>query len=1500
MSRTLPHARSFFSLAKLALLAAVAAAFLAPGVWATDYTWDGGGGDDLWGTTANWIDDTAPSPGSGNNLIFAGTTRLTPSNNYGDGDDFQNITFDSTAGSFTLGRSGTQGIDWFGSITNNSANAQTIGFNLYQSAANTISAASGDITLNSSALVYRNGQGLTLNAASGKTIKLSGIIADGSGAGSTIAVTGAGTVNFDATNTFTSGIGIDSGTVLATTSKSALGTGTVWIGNGGNTYGNTSATLAIGTSGLIITNAITTNKADNGGSQGTGTRTIATTYSSGTTTLSTGTININGGLVFDTASGGTLAVSSTIQDGSDTGVVSRALTKTGGGTLTLSGANTYSGGTTISSGTLLVSGTAGLPGTGAVAIGPGTTFEWNTASGNRTITAVNSFSGTGTFVKSGANQLILRGTNTSTFSGTVRVTGGLLILDTATGFEDGAPALNLSGGDIVLGDAFNNGTATFGDLSGSGKIRVDWGTSGSTRTVSINQTGTTEYSGVMGTTGSSTRTLSLVKNGTGTLTLTGANIHLGATTVNGGTLKVSGTMRNTSGMTVNTGATLELGATNMFTSSHGVAMDNARVLTADGGTLLMNGNMDSRIGNVTLTNGATWTSNRTLSAWDVLLANTSTGAATVTVSGSGASTMNGTGGIHLQGVQNFAVADVTGDAGADLTVSMVLASQGSAGGAAGGINKTGAGTMLLSGANTFTGNVTVNAGTIKIGNKNALGAFADGRPATQVTVASGAAVDFNGVANATYGYTIAGTGVGGTGALTNSGQAIGTTSAQASNIKLSGDASIGGTGNWALLTKSYNPTSLDLGGHTLTKVGSNTIHLSNATATSGTIRISSGTLAIYDSGSKPSGLALAAVTLDNASGATLNLNNSSLPVGSLSGGGATGGNVSLGSGTLTVGALNTDTAYAGVISGTGALAKTGSGTLALTGANTYTGNTTINGGVLDLTSGNLYTGAGYNNTSVVTVNTGGTLKVNSIAYGATESLGLLSDYAARRVINGGTLEIVGATHSTGCDFTVGANGGTLRYNPTNTADTMGLTGATSDDIQLGGALTIDTIGNVTVSEVITGTGGSITKTGARTLTLSGINTYTGGTTVDGGTLRLTASSGGTGTIRGTLTANTGSTIEIGGADVLGYSTGSDAVRTINLNNATLVQTQDRNETYAGVINMAAGSTISATGGANAKFDMFGGSAAINTTGDATNTISSPIRFRQDNTTITVADGAAGTDLQISGVISANGLNETYAGALTKAGAGTLALSAANTYPGNTTIKAGTLALSGSGSIASSPVITVGDAGSSGAVLDVSGLTSGAHTGDWTLGSSQTLKGIGTVTTADTGTITIAGTHSPGNSAAIQQINSATTYASTSIFVWELYDNTTSNSPVVYDQVNITGSLKIENGALFNVVLNDTGSSVDLANAFWQQARQWQVFSSTGNLTYNNGFTLGTVSSNQTPANYGSFSFTYDPSKKVYLNWTPVPELSNLLVGGLLAVGLLRRRRATEGAGGAQC
>ena len=84
-------------------------------------------------------------------------------------------------------------------------------------------------------------------------------------------------------------------------------------------------------------------------------------------------------------------------------------------------------------------------------------------------------------------------------------------------------------------------------------------------------------------------------------------------------------------------------------------------------------------------------------------------------------------------------------------------------------------------------------------------------------------------------------------------------------------------------------------------------------------------------------------------------------------------------------------------------------------------------------------------------------------------------------------------------------------------------------------------------------------------------------------------------------------------------------------------------------------------------------------------------------------------------------NSTGTAGLTKNNAGTLVLSAANTYNGTTTINAGTLALGVNGTIANSPNIVVGDATSSGAILDVS-----AKTGGFTIGTAQTLSGIGTV------------------------------------------------------------------------------------------------------------------------------------------------------------------------------
>ena len=472
------------------------------------------------------------------------------------------------------------------------------------------------------------------------------------------------------------------------------------------------------------------------------------------------------------------------------------------------------------------------------------------------------------------------------------------------------------------------------------------------------------------------------------------------------------------------------------------------------------------------------------------------------------------------------------------------------------IYKNGGGTLELNGNNTFTTNVVVNGGTLKIGNANALGT--QNAAATKVTVASGGTVDFNGEGNAGYGYTIAGTGVGGNGALVNNGAAITTGTKQTSNITLSADASIGGTGDWALLAAAWGPTTLDLATNTLTKSGANTFTLANATVTAGSLQIDEGTFTQIGSHN----LSAVAVSLANTASANLNLNLHNLSVGSLAGGGAVGGNVVIvGARTLTVGDLDASETYAGVISGSGGgLTKTGSGTQTLTNTSTYTGATVVNEGTLKLNASGLGFNAGaLANTSSITVNSGATLDV--------AKTGNTKDTTAI-VLDGGTLHLSagtggggpGANYTNNLTLNSGAQvtGATaddgLRFGYFNNATvTVGGSSASTinTDVMLvnntgGRSVTFDvadasssSASDLTISgNIIDFGGGGLTnapliKTGVGTMELTGTNTYAGTTTVNAGTLSLASGSSHSGS--GAYTVN-GSTLEIAtGVDLSGHA-----------------------------------------------------------------------------------------------------------------------------------------------------------------------------------------------------------------------------------------------------------------------------------------------------------------------------------------------------------------------------
>jgi autotransporter-associated beta strand protein len=166
-----------------------------------------------------------------------------------------------------------------------------------------------------------------------------------------------------------------------------------------------------------------------------------------------------------------------------------------------------------------------------------------------------------------------------------------------------------------------------------------------------------------------------------------------------------------------------------------------------------------------------------------------------------------------------------------------------------------------------------------------------------------------------------------------------------------------------------------------------------------------------------------------------------------------------------------------------------------------------------------------------------------------------------------------------------------------------------------------------------------------------------------------------GCILGALIIDSGATVQLNTADALGWG-GGTAVTQINVNGGTLTNNVAGNNSYLASWALTNG-TMSSLGGGT--YHIIGGSGTI-TTGPSANpsAINANVAIRGASTTlsINVADGAAATDLVMSGVI-ANSPFEAGNNGITKAGAGTLVLSGANTYTGNTTVSAGTLLVNGS-------------------------------------------------------------------------------------------------------------------------------------------------------------------------------------------------------------------------------
>jgi autotransporter-associated beta strand protein len=409
--------------------------------------------------------------------------------------------------------------------------------------------------------------------------------------------------------------------------------------------------------------------------------------------------------------------------------------------------------------------------------------------------------------------------------------------------------------------------------------------------------------------------------------------------------------------------------------------------------------------------------------------------------------------------------------------------------------------------------------------------------------------------------------------------------------------------------------------------------------------------------------------------------------------------------------------------------------------------------------------------------------------GANSALGTNGTITIGGGSNAGSLTWTGTTETTDKVFAMGGSTG----NATLSASTSGQTLSISQNLLISGngtkILTLGGSGNIAFNGIIpNGTFPntsviSLTKSGAGTVTLNGTNTYTGGTTISSGTLAFNNDSAlGTGSIslNGTLSALANATlsnnISVATAGILRVGSGNtftstgviSGVGSVSKNSqGTLDLSSANSNSFSGGTKILDGTVVvTSIGNANSNNALgtngtiqFGSTTSVgvlrwdgisdettdkvidfttttNTTSGGTitaNTVGRTLTFTS-NTTATGNGNKSFTlggsgNINFNGVIS-NGANATVS--LTKSGAGTTTLGAANTYSGNTLVSAGTLIVNGSTSAASAVTVNAG------ATLGGSGTINGATTINGTLspGPATTLTFGSTLTLGSGSTIAL--------------------------------------------------------------------------------------------------------------------------------------------------------------------
>ncbi|ELO9183475.1 autotransporter-associated beta strand repeat-containing protein [Salmonella enterica] len=676
----------------------------------------------------------------------------------------------------------------------------------------------------------------------------------------------------------------------------------------------------------------------------------------------------------------------------------------------------------------------------------------------------------------------------------------------ATGW-DGTSLIKQGAGTLILnaentytgGTTISGGTlvATNVDALGSGDVTDD-------ATLELNTGGT--FDNAISGSGQ------VVKSGDDVLTLSGANSYSGGTLISDGTLVASNVEALGTG-DVTDDATLELNTGGDFTNNIGgtgcveKSGDDTLTLsgsnTYTGGTLISGGTLVANDVNALGTGDVTDDATLELNTGGDFTNNIG-GTGRVEKSGDDTLTLSGsntyTGGTLISGgtlvandVNALGTGDVTDNAalmlntGGDFTNNI---------GGTGRVEKSGDGTLTLSGGNTYTGGTLISGGTLVATNVDALGS---GDVTDNATLELNTGGDFD---NAISGsgqvvksgdetLTLSGANSYTGGTLISGGTLV------ASNVEALGTGDV--TDNATLELNTGGDFINSIGGTgRVEKSGDETLTLSGTNSYTGGTLISGGTLIATNVDALGSGDVTDNATLElntggdftnNISGSgqvvksgdeTLTLSGANTYTGgtTISGGTLVASNVeALGTGDVTDNAtleLNTSGTFDNVISGSGQVVKSGDDALTLSGANSYTGGTTISGGTLVASNVEALGSGDVTNDAVLELNTGGDFTNNISGSG--------------QVVKSGdeTLTLSGANSYTG-GTTI--SGGTLIA---SNVEALGSGDVTNDAV-----LELNTGGDF--DNAISGSG-QVVKSGDDALTLSGANTYTGGTTISGGTL----------------------------------------------------------------------------------------------------------------------------------------------------------------------------------------------------------------------------------------------------------------------------------------------------------------------------------------------------------------------------------------------------------------